>query len=256
MPGIDDDGLNGPPIRGAFGEPRISFFLMDSGFTSRGLTGAGGGRRKAATEIMPLPWRGGGGGGGLPGESDTPCGCGRERCELAGVRLGGSSGGVRKDVLLTLDSDGEDSGACTILGGGSCACCTGVDAPDGEGGPFVGDGCSNELRGTDGDTDARPRARAKGDEEAGITESLLDRGDIAGGVLGVGGAKAGGGRSFVGGWYIRESSSRATSRAAAAFNARSSSGSSAAAGGVGAVFNAWVDADGVSTGSGNASGRP
>jgi hypothetical protein len=74
-----------------------------------------------------------------------------------------------------------------------------VDAPDGEGGPFVGDGRSKELRGTDGDPDTRPRARAKGGEEAGITESLLDRGDIAGGVFGVGGAKAGGGRSLVGG---------------------------------------------------------
>jgi hypothetical protein len=96
---------------------------MDSGFTSRGLTGGGGGRRKAATEIMPLPWRGGGGGGGgaFPGENDTPGDGGRERCELAGLGLGGSSGGVRKDVLLTLDSDGEDGRACMILGGGSCA---------------------------------------------------------------------------------------------------------------------------------------
>lgn len=181
---------------------------MDSGLTSRGLPGgsvperggAGGGRRKAATEIMPwVPWRGGT--GGFPGENDTPGDCGRERCEAPGLGLGGSSGGVRKDVLLRLDSEGEDGRASTILGGGSCDCCFGSEdasAPDGDGGAITGEGRSEERRGTGGDPDTGPRARAKV-EEAGIIESLLDRGDTAGGVLCVGGAKGGGGSSLVGG---------------------------------------------------------
>jgi len=150
------------------------------------------GRRKAATEIMPLPWRVPG--DDFPGANGSPCGCGRERCELAGLRLGGRSGGVRKDELLRLVSDGEDGRPSTILGGGSCACCAGeeegVDDPSGDGEPFVGERRSEEVRGTGGDPDKRPRVRAKG-EEADGTESMLVRGDvcIAGGVVGNGGAK-------------------------------------------------------------------
>lgn len=139
---------------------------------------------------MPLPWRVPG--NDFPGTNGTPCGCGRERCELAVLRLGGSSGGVRKDELLRLVSEGEDGRPSTILGGGSCACCAGeegIDAPCGDGGPFVGEGRSEEVRGTGGDPGTRPRARAKG-EEAGGTESMLDRGDVCiFGVVGVGGAK-------------------------------------------------------------------
>jgi hypothetical protein len=150
------------------------------------------GRRKAATEIMPLAWRVPG--DDFPGANGNPCGCGRERCELepAGLRLGGSSGGGREDELLRLVSKGGDGRPRTILGGGSCARCAGeegVDAPSGDGGPFVGEGRSEEVRGTGGDPDTRPRARAKGEEAEGA-ESMLDRGDvcIAGGVVG-GGAK-------------------------------------------------------------------
>jgi len=133
------------------------------------------GRRKAAAEIMPPFWRGLG--DAFPGANGSPCGCGRERCEL---RLGGSSGGVRKDESLRLVSEGEDGRPSTILGEGSCA-------PSGDGGPFVGGGRSEEVRGTGGDPDTRPRARAKG-EEAGGAESMLDRGDMCtvGGVVGVG----------------------------------------------------------------------
>jgi hypothetical protein len=54
-----------------FGEPHDSFFLTDSGLTSRESTGGsdvrGAGRRNVATEIMPDPWRGGA--GGLPGRN-------------------------------------------------------------------------------------------------------------------------------------------------------------------------------------------
>ncbi len=153
------------------------------------------GRRKAAAEIMPAPWRRAG--GDFTGVSGNPCDCGRERCELTILGPGGSSGGVRKDELLVLDSEGDsegEDGPSTIFGGGNCARCTGeeeVDAPsgDGDGGPFVGEGRSEEIRGTVGDPGTRPRARAKG--EAGETESTLARGEvcIAGGVIGVAGAK-------------------------------------------------------------------
>lgn len=149
------------------------------------------GRRKAATDIMPLPWRAPDDGFG---ENGSPCGCGRERCELAGLRLGGNSGGVRKGGVGVLKPvvEGEDDRPRTILGGGSCARCVGEEGvdPSGPGGPFVGVGRSEEVRGTGGDPDTRPRPRATG-EEAGGTDSMLDRGDlcIGGGVAGVGGGK-------------------------------------------------------------------
>lgn len=198
MPGSDEEPIV-PLIRGVC-EPRRSFFLIDSGLIScelpvtRGsgpepVRAAGAGRRKAATEIMPLPWRA----PDFPGANGSPCGCGRERCELTGLTLEGSSGGVRKDELLRLANEGEDGRPSTILGGGSCACCAGeegVDAPSGDGVPFVGEGRSEEVRGTGGDPDTRPCARAKG-EEGGGTESMLVRGDecIGVGVVGVGRAK-------------------------------------------------------------------
>jgi len=94
---------------------------------------------------------------------------------------------------LILDSEGEDDCASTILGGGSCACGTGedgADTPSGDGGAFVGEEGSKELRGTVGDPDTRPRTRVKG-EEAGVTDSLLARGEVctAGGASDVAGAK-------------------------------------------------------------------
>ena len=114
-----------PLIRGAF-----AFFLNDNGLMSlepgegegwgsdpvRGV-----GRRKAATEIMPLAVRGCG--GGLAGECGTAGDCGRERCIKLG--LGGTSGGVRKGGVLVLDSEGEDGSAAAIFGGGTNACCFG-----------------------------------------------------------------------------------------------------------------------------------
>jgi len=103
--------------------------------------------------------------------------------------LGGSSGDVRKDELLRLVREGKDDCPSTLLGGESCACCIGeeaVDAPSGGGGPFVGEGRSEEVRRTGDDPDARLRARAMGDE-AGKTESMLVRGEVctAGGVVGI-----------------------------------------------------------------------
>ena len=68
------------------------------------------GRRKAATEIMPAPWQVPDDGFPGAGRNGNPGGCGRKRCELAALRLGGSSGGVRKDELLRLVSDSEDGG--------------------------------------------------------------------------------------------------------------------------------------------------
>ncbi len=146
------------------------------------------GRLKAATEIMSLPWRAAG--GDFP-RANTPCTWGRGRGELAGLMLGGSSGGVRKDELLRLVREGKDDCPSTLLGGESCACCIGeeaVDAPSGDGELFVGEGRSEEVRRTGDDPDARFRARAIGD---GAGETELVRGEVCttGGVVGIAVAK-------------------------------------------------------------------
>jgi hypothetical protein len=94
-----------------------------------------------------------------------------------------------------LDSKGGCGRACTMLCGGSCACCTGkesADALSGDGGPFVCEEVSNELRGMCDDPDTGPRACVKGEGvEAGVTESLLVCGGArtTGGVFDVADAK-------------------------------------------------------------------
>lgn len=123
----------------------------------------GTGRRKAAAEIVRTP--GEGSVGDFPGGVGTAGGCGRGRCELVALGLGGISGGVRNGVLFALDNGVDGSGSAR-LGGGSArgAGEEGTEGADGTGRTLVDEGCSVELRGVVGDPGARPRVRVSGGE--------------------------------------------------------------------------------------------